>query len=297
MRGGPTGLEGAENPLFEPILRAARGGSWPHAAVVQAPQPLWERLELEIALALLCPEGGCRSCPDCSSIKAGSHPDLISLRPQRRGLGIEETRALKADLFSRPLRGPRRVAFVHGADLMSAPAAISLLKVLEEPPEHAHLFLFAERAELLPPTVRSRCWTWVLSEEREGGAEIQRGKSLELSPSEIASLSRASREELLEWLKGLSGLEGIPLRARLELEKLRAISERANLSSPMVVDLAVMIASEEVGELDLYSPMGQGQKLRQGGTGPEEGPGEGGSLRREVREGGRARRGGGDLQG
>ena len=33
------------------------------------------------AAALLCPYGGCGRCPSCHQVRAGTHPDLLPVKP------------------------------------------------------------------------------------------------------------------------------------------------------------------------------------------------------------------------
>jgi len=56
----------------------------------------------------------------------------------------------------KPLRGNRRVFLIDHIDRAGEQAANSLLKTLEEPPDHLILLLTAENAYDLLPTIRSR---------------------------------------------------------------------------------------------------------------------------------------------
>src|SRR5438132_114979 len=55
-----------------------------------------------------------------------------------------------------PSKGARRVFLIDHVDRAGEQAANSLLKTLEEPPEHLILILTAENAYDLLPTIRSR---------------------------------------------------------------------------------------------------------------------------------------------
>ncbi len=56
----------------------------------------------------------------------------------------------------KPLHGPRRIFLIDQADRAGEQAANSLLKTLEEPPDHLILILTAENVYDLLPTIRSR---------------------------------------------------------------------------------------------------------------------------------------------
>jgi DNA polymerase III subunit delta' len=60
------------------------------------------------------------------------------------------------EIYYKPAEGRERVYIFSDADFMKE-AANSLLKVLEEPPEFATLFLLTDNPSALLPTIRSRC--------------------------------------------------------------------------------------------------------------------------------------------
>lgn len=66
-------------------------------------------------------------------------------------------RSVRNFVFGRPFEAPRRVVIVADAHRMYRAAANALLKTLEEPPAHSHLFLCTHQPHLLPPTILSRC--------------------------------------------------------------------------------------------------------------------------------------------
>jgi DNA polymerase-3 subunit delta' len=72
-------------------------------------------------------------------------------------LTIETIRGLTATAVLRPVESPWRVLIVDDAELMQEAAQEALLKTLEEPPVFAVILLLSNDAELLLPTVRSRC--------------------------------------------------------------------------------------------------------------------------------------------
>jgi len=46
------------------------------------------------AAALLCPNHGCGQCPSCRQVAAGSHADLLLIRPDGLSYGVKQTREL-----------------------------------------------------------------------------------------------------------------------------------------------------------------------------------------------------------
>jgi DNA polymerase-3 subunit delta' len=87
------------------------------------------------------------------------HPDLRWLRPpeDKQNIGIEQIRELVADLSLTSFDGGGKVAVIEPANMMTANAANSLLKTLEEPPGDALLVLVTDRTGRLPATIFSRC--------------------------------------------------------------------------------------------------------------------------------------------
>ena len=87
-----------------------------------------------------------------------THPDFITFPPDGplRQITIEQMRLLKERAQFKPLRGARRVFLIDHIDRANEQAANSLLKTLEEPPDHLILILTAENPYDLLPTIRSR---------------------------------------------------------------------------------------------------------------------------------------------
>jgi DNA polymerase-3 subunit delta' len=87
-----------------------------------------------------------------------SHPDFITFAPEGplRQISIQQMRLLKERAQFKPLRGRYRVFLIDRLDRANEQAANSLLKTLEEPPEHLIVFATAENQYDLLPTIRSR---------------------------------------------------------------------------------------------------------------------------------------------
>ncbi len=87
-----------------------------------------------------------------------THPDFLTFPPEGplRQISIQQMRLLKEQAQLRPLKGDRRVFLVDQVDRANEQAANSLLKTLEEPPDHLVLVLTASNVYDLLPTIRSR---------------------------------------------------------------------------------------------------------------------------------------------
>jgi DNA polymerase III subunit delta' len=94
-----------------------------------------------------------------------THPDFLTFPPDGplRQITIEQMRLLKERAQFKPLHGKRRVFLIDHIDRANEQAANSLLKTLEEPPEHLILLLAAENPYDLLPTIRSRAVSFHLA--------------------------------------------------------------------------------------------------------------------------------------
>jgi len=149
----------------EVLRRALRGARVPHAYLFSGPSGAGKR-QAAIALfgALACevaPGEGCDDCASCRRAAAEGHPDLLFLRPSGAGhvVAIDDVRGVIAQLPYAPHEARARVIVVEEADRLQEPAQNAFLKTLEEPPARTHLVLVTSAAELLLPTIRSRCHT------------------------------------------------------------------------------------------------------------------------------------------
>jgi DNA polymerase-3 subunit delta' len=87
-----------------------------------------------------------------------THPDVLVIPPDPPQLLIKlgQVRTMIQRAQRRPAESPGLMFIVTSASFMKE-AANSLLKLLEEPPDYAHLILLAENTGELLPTIRSRC--------------------------------------------------------------------------------------------------------------------------------------------
>jgi DNA polymerase-3 subunit delta' len=109
------------------------------------------------AAALLCANRGCGECPSCHQVAAGSHPDLLLVRPDGLSYGVKQTRDLVLRAAAAPVYGRWRVVLFEDADRATEQAANALLKAIEEPAPRTVWLLCAPSADDLPTTIRSRC--------------------------------------------------------------------------------------------------------------------------------------------
>ncbi len=87
-----------------------------------------------------------------------THPDVLIIPPDppQMLVKVDQVRHVIHEIYYRPTEGGERVYIFSDADFMKE-AANALLKILEEPPEFATIFLLTDNPSALLPTIRSRC--------------------------------------------------------------------------------------------------------------------------------------------
>jgi len=137
-----------------------------------------------------------------------THPDFLTFAPEGplRQITIQQMRVLRERAQFKPLRGSYRVILIDRLDRANEQAANSLLKVLEEPPEHLVILATAENLYDLLPTIRSRAV--VLQMARLGDADMA---------------AFAEAKQLADLSVRIAIAEGCPgMAAKLDLEVFRA---------------------------------------------------------------------------
>jgi DNA polymerase-3 subunit delta' len=132
-----------------------------HAYLLVGPRHVGKgTLAINLAQALNCdgPEVPCGECRSCQRIREGKHADVtpISL-DSKTEIGIDDIRGLQRLANLPPYEGKCKVFIIDDAEYLSAEAANSLLKILEEPPPRVVWLLLAAAEEHLLPTIVSRC--------------------------------------------------------------------------------------------------------------------------------------------
>ena len=142
-----------------PLAAAGRGGAgMTHAWLFTGPPGSGRSLAARaFAAALLCERRGCGQCPSCHQVAAGTHADLLLIRPDGLSYGVRQTRDLVLKAAAAPVSGHWRIVLFEDADRCTEQAANALLKAIEEPSPRTVWLLCAPYADDLPTTIRSRC--------------------------------------------------------------------------------------------------------------------------------------------
>jgi DNA polymerase-3 subunit delta' len=143
------------------LLNGLTSGRVSHATLIVGPPNIGKTtLARTFAQALNCTDTTARPCGVCISCRkvvSGNHPDVRILDAPGQPLKIDQVRELQHDLSLSPYEGAWSVAILCEFERATPEAANALLKTLEEPPSYVVLLLTATEADLLLPTIVSRC--------------------------------------------------------------------------------------------------------------------------------------------
>lgn len=89
-------------------------------------------------------------------IPAGLLGESLLVRPIEETIGIDEVRGIKHFLAQKTALSAHKTVIIVRAECMTLHAQNALLKIMEEPPEYARIFLVVSQKERVLPTVRSR---------------------------------------------------------------------------------------------------------------------------------------------
>ncbi len=150
-----------QDKIVSSLRRSLERGRVVHAYLFAGADGLGKRTTAEaLAMALLCqaePMVGCGQCRACQRVLSGNHPDFHRLRTDGTQIGTDAVRELKQQLSLQPYEAGFKVALIEEAERMTAQAANSLLKFLEEPVGEAVIVLTVNNMAQMLSTIISRC--------------------------------------------------------------------------------------------------------------------------------------------
>ncbi len=151
-------LTGQEAITAQLARAAASAGGMTHAWLFTGPPGSGRSVAARaFAAALQCDRQGCGECPSCHQVTAGTHADVLFVRPDGLSYGVRQTRDLVLKAAAAPVSGPWRIVVFEDADRATEQAANALLKAIEEPSPRTVWLMCAPYADDLPTTIRSRC--------------------------------------------------------------------------------------------------------------------------------------------
>ncbi len=105
----------------------------------------------------------CGICQTCLDIDAGRFPDLLEL-DAASNTGVDNMREIIDNARYAPTAGRYKVYLIDEVHMLSKSAFNSMLKTLEEPPEHVKFVLATTDPQKIPVTVLSRCLQFALKQ-------------------------------------------------------------------------------------------------------------------------------------
>lgn len=134
-----------------------------HAYIINGERGAGKKMLSKLfAMTLLCEKGEadpCNACHSCAQAESDNHPDIIWVTHEKPGsIGVDDIRTqVNNTVAIKPYQGPYKVYIIPQADIMTVQAQNALLKTIEEPPQYVVILLLTENADVLLPTINSRC--------------------------------------------------------------------------------------------------------------------------------------------
>lgn len=129
-----------------------------HAYLFTGPKGTYKKeMAYHLAMMLYCEEDvPCYKCPQCKAILENRHLNVSYIEPLGQSIKKEQIIALQEEFSKTSLLPGPRIYIINEADTMSASAANSLLKFIEEPTGETYGILITEHKDNILSTIISR---------------------------------------------------------------------------------------------------------------------------------------------
>ncbi len=222
-----------QEPIARTLRNAIRAGRVAHAYLFCGTRGVGKTTMARLfAKALNTPKDGELSDEVAQAIMTGRDQDVIEI-DAASNRGVENARELIANCVYRPMRGPYKVYIIDEVHGLTRDAFNTLLKTMEEPPEHVKFILCTTEAHKVPATIQSRCQRFDFRDIpssliAEHLANVIRQEGLEAEPELIAEVSRLGNGSMRDALSLLDRLmaAGEPRLTVTLLEELLGLPDR-----------------------------------------------------------------------
>lgn len=155
----------------------------------------------------------CNQCACCREVSSGTSLDVIEIDGASHR-GIEDIRQINETVFFVPAKSKYKVYIIDEVHMLTKEAFNSLLKTLEEPPQHVKFFFATTEMYKVPRTILSRCQKMVLSRVSEYTIvtkllAIAQDQSKDVNEDVLLPIARAAQgslrdaESLYDYVVGL----------------------------------------------------------------------------------------------
>ncbi|MCL4742928.1 MAG: DNA polymerase III subunit gamma/tau [Phycisphaerales bacterium] len=222
-----------QEPIARTLRNAIRAGRVAHAYLFCGTRGVGKTTMARLfAKALNTPKDGALSDEVAQAIMTGRDQDVIEI-DAASNRGVENARELIANCVYRPMRGPYKVYIIDEVHGLTRDAFNTLLKTMEEPPEHVKFILCTTEAHKVPATIQSRCQRFDFRDIpssliAEHLANVIRQEGLEAEPELIAEVSRLGNGSMRDALSLLDRImaAGEPRLTVKLLEELLGLPDR-----------------------------------------------------------------------
>ncbi|MCA1925322.1 MAG: DNA polymerase III subunit gamma/tau, partial [Thiobacillus sp.] len=193
-------LKGQEH-VVQALSNALTQGRLHHAYLLTGTRGVGKTtLARILAKCLNCETGvtatPCGACSACRQIDAGRFVDLLEL-DAASNTGVDNMREVLDNAQYAPTVGRYKVYIIDEVHMLSKPAFNSMLKTLEEPPEHVKFILATTDPQKIPVTVLSRCLQFNLKPMTpalvaQHLAEVLAQEKVDAEPAALNLLARAA---------------------------------------------------------------------------------------------------------
>src|ERR1051325_11201194 len=195
--------------VMRALVNALRSGRVHHAYLLTGTRGVGKTTIARIlAKSLNCERGvtptPCGVCAACTAIDAGRFVDLLEL-DAASNTGIDNMREILDNARYAPTSGRYKVYLIDEVHMLSKAAFNSMLKTLEEPPEHVKFVLATTDPQKIPVTVLSRCLQFNLKQLPSALiagrlATILRDESIAADDAALTLIARAARGSMRDAL-------------------------------------------------------------------------------------------------
>jgi DNA polymerase-3 subunit gamma/tau len=214
------------------LRNAVRDGRVGHAYLFSGPRGTGKTTTARIlAKALNCTNLGadgepCGECESCRAIAAGTFLDLFEIDAASKRK-VDDARDLREQLSHKGFGGQRTVYILDEVHMLTKESANTLLKSLEEPPEHVVFVLATTNPEEVLPTIKSRTqhfqFTLLTTDQLIARlADLLAREGIEYDPPALETIALAAggsardAESLLD--QAIAGADG-----RLDADRVREV--------------------------------------------------------------------------